>query len=263
MANRVDKLSVLRPLERPRKLHQQIAERLADDISSGKLRPGARLPTEQKLVAAMGVSRTVIREAVAALRAEGLIVTRQGLGAFVAPVEVRRPFRLAAEGLPSLELVLDVMELRAAVETESAFLAATRGSKSDRHRIGKALSAIDSAIRRHRSAIDEDFAFHVAIAHATGNSQILHLLEYLGRFIIPRQSIRVSAHTGEGQRAYLERIQQEHYSIFDAIRSGDAQGARDAMKRHLDNSQRRYRQLADTERGMTRHGTRRVSAPPP
>ena len=59
-------------------------ERIAGEIRSGRLAPGARLPTEQELMGAMGVSRTVVREAVAALRAEGLVTTRQGSGAFVA-----------------------------------------------------------------------------------------------------------------------------------------------------------------------------------
>ena len=76
---------VLRPVIPPRNLTREIAERIADHIASAKLLPGARLPTEQEMVAAMGVSRTVVREAVAALRADGLVVTRQGAGAFVAP----------------------------------------------------------------------------------------------------------------------------------------------------------------------------------
>ena len=81
---------VLRPVIPPRNLTREIAERIADHIASAKLMPGAKLPTEQEMVAAMGVSRTVVREAVAALRADGLVVTRQGAGAFVAPDAERR-----------------------------------------------------------------------------------------------------------------------------------------------------------------------------
>ena len=86
----------LRPVAPPRNLTREIAERIANHIVSAKLLPGAKLPTEQEMVAAMGVSRTVVREAVAALRADGLVVTRQGAGAFVAPDAERRPFRLAS-----------------------------------------------------------------------------------------------------------------------------------------------------------------------
>ncbi len=234
----------LRPVAAPRNLTREIAERIADHIASAKLMPGTKLPTEQEMVAAMGVSRTVVREAVAALRADGLVVTRQGAGAFVAPDAERRPFRLALDGLPSIAEVLEIMELRASVEVEAAGLAASRGTAAARRRVGQALAAINAALERGESAIDEDFAFHRAIAAATGNPQFPHFLEYLGRFIIPRQSIRVAAHHPEGQRSYLEAVQHEHVAIFSAISGGDAAAARDAMRQHLGNSQARYRRLA-------------------
>ncbi len=170
------------------------------------------------MVAAMGVSRTVVREAVAALRAEGLVTTRQGVGAFVSDDAGRRPFRLALGGLPSIAEALDIMELRQSVEVEAAGLAAARALASARREIAAALTAIDLAIARGESAVDEDFAFHRAIAAATGNPQFPHFLEYLGHYIIPRQSIRVAAHRAEGQRAYLEMIQGEHRAICAAIR---------------------------------------------
>src|SRR5215510_3637835 len=106
-----DQLSVFRPVAAPRSLTHELVERLGADITSGKLAPGARLPTEQELIAATGVSRTVVREAVAALRAEGLVVTRQGVGAFVAD-SARRPFRIEASEVSTLREVLEVMELR-------------------------------------------------------------------------------------------------------------------------------------------------------
>lgn len=244
MAKRSARSLLLRPVPPPRKLTHAIAERIAAEIASGKFAPGARLPTEQEMVAATGVSRTVVREAVAALRAEGLVVTRQGAGAFVASDIERRPFRLALDGLPSIEEVLDIMELRASVEVEAAGLAACRGTISSRRQVAEALADIDAALQRGGAAIEEDFAFHRAIAAATGNPQFPHFLEYLGRFIIPRQSIRVAANRPEGQRAYLETFQREHIAICEAVMEGDADAAREAMRQHLGNSQARYRLLA-------------------
>jgi DNA-binding FadR family transcriptional regulator len=240
-----DRRRVLRPVAHHHNLAHEVSDRIAAEIMSGNLAPGAKLPTEQEMVAAMGVSRTVVREAVAALRAEGLVTTRQGVGAFVALDVARRPFRLAVEGLNSVEEVLNVMELRQSVETEAAGLAATRSTAAARARIAAALAAIDDAIAEGDTAIDEDFAFHRAIAAATGNPQFSHFLEYLGRFIIPRQSIRVAAHHAEGRRAYLEMFQQEHRSISAAIEAGDAAAAREAMRLHLSNSQARYRRLSE------------------
>jgi GntR family transcriptional repressor for pyruvate dehydrogenase complex len=256
-----DKLSSLRPVTPPRNLTRAIAERIAGDIIDGRLPPGTRLPTEQSMGAAMGVSRTTIREAVAALRADGLVVTRQGAGAFVAPGGPRRPFRLAVEGLPSVEEVLDVMELRASVEVEAAGLAAERATVAARRRIGRALAAIDAVMRRGDNAIDQDFLFHLSIARATANPQFVNFLEYLGGFIIPRQTIRVAAHGKDGQRAYLELFQGEHRAIHAAIEAGDTAGAREAMRVHLVNSQARYRQLVADSQQVKQ--ARRGAAPNP
>src|SRR5215510_7910706 len=114
-------LSVIQPLFAPRSLASELVARLTDDITSGKIPPGSRLPTEQELIAATGVSRTVVREAVAALRADGLVITRQGVGAFV-PQNARPPLRIEFDQL-SLRAVLDVMELRTGIEIEAAGLA--------------------------------------------------------------------------------------------------------------------------------------------
>src|SRR5436190_22062940 len=153
------KLSVNEPLAAPRSLTGELVTRLMADITSGKLPPGSRLPTEQELIAATGVSRTVVREAVAALRAEGLVVTRQGVGAFV-PENARRPLRIDFDPLSPLRAVLDVMELRTGIEIEAAGLAAARASAPQIRNIVRCLDAIDLAIKRGEDAIAQDFALH-------------------------------------------------------------------------------------------------------
>lgn len=237
------KLAALVPLAAPRKLAHQLAERLRADIVSGRLAAGARLPSEQEIAAQCGVSRTVVREAVAALRAEGLLVTRQGVGAFVASEHTRRPFRIEPEGLGSVAEVLDVMELRAGIEIEAAGLAAERASQAALQRIGAALRAMDAAVRRGERAVKEDFRFHREIAAATGNGQLLRFLEFLGLRVIPRHTVRAQEDP-RAQRAYLDRVQQEHRAIYDAIRAREPQAAREAMRRHLEKSRARYRRLA-------------------
>jgi len=232
------------PLAAPRSLTGALVERLTQQIVSGKLAPGAKLPTEQEMTAAMGVSRTVVREAVAALRAEGLVTTRQGVGAFVAADTNRRPFRIAPDELRSIREAINVMELRCGVEIEAAGLAAERADRSAVARIGTAYAAIQQAIEQDEQAVDQDFAFHHSIAEATGNPQFSRFLEYLGRFIIPRQSVRYVSPQRESGRAYLDRIQEEHGAIYEAIRDGQVTAARTAMRRHLVNSRQRYSKLA-------------------
>jgi DNA-binding FadR family transcriptional regulator len=247
VSREADKLWLLRPLRPQRNLTEEVVARIAAAIRSGRLAPGARLPTEQKLMTAMGVSRTVVREAVAALRAEGLVTTRQGSGAFVAADSSRVPFRIDPDGLSSIEDVLEVMELRLAIEVEAAALAAERMTPDRLAPIGRALRAIDTAIGRGEGAVAEDFAFHRAIAEASGNPRFAELLRYLGGHVIPRQSIRVSVGTPQAQRQYLIDIQKEHGRIYAAIRDGNASEARKAMRTHLTRSLRRYRRIAERQ----------------
>ena len=235
-------LSLLRPIEAPRGLTAELVARLTADITSGKLPPGSRLPTEQQMIAATGVSRTVIREAVAALRADRLVVTRQGVGAFVAD-NVRRPFRVDFDEHSSLRDVLNVMELRSGVEVEAVGLAAERATAAQLKKIAERFSAVDAAIERGETAVDQDFAFHCEIADATGNPQFRRFLEYLGRFIIPRNTVWGQSTPLLG-RANLATFQREHAQILSAIRARSVQQARSAMQRHLSNSQRRYQKLA-------------------
>jgi DNA-binding FadR family transcriptional regulator len=231
-------------LDPPRKRTTEVAERLAAEIASGRYPRGARLPSEQELTAALGVSRTVLREAVAVLRAEGLVEARQGSGVFVATDVQRRPFRIDPDELRSLAAVLAVMELRTGIEIEAAGIAAERSDPAGRNRIARALRAFENALARGELAIEEDFAFHQAIAQATGNPHFTRFLEFLGRFLIPRQSVRTGLKRPLDLRAYLARIQSEHRQIAEAVAAGDVAAARRAMRRHMMNSRRRYQRLA-------------------
>jgi len=225
-------------------LAEKVLARLSAEIRGGRLAPGARLPTEQELTSTMRVSRTVVREAVAALRADGLVVTRRGSGAYVAD-NPTGPFRIAAPQLGHIGEVLDVMELRLAVEVEAAGFAAERGNRKQVSAVKSALRSIDRALKSGEGAVAEDFAFHRAIAEATGNGQFPRFLAFLGSHVIPRQSVRLSVDTPAERRAYLERIQQEHGRIVAGIAAGDPTEARRAMRDHLTRSLERYRKLAE------------------
>jgi len=238
----------IRPLVAARKLSRGLFEQLAEQIKSGRLAPGTRLPTEQALTRAARVSRTVVREAVAALRAEGLVVTRQGVGAFVSAEAQRAPFRIDPDRMQSLEDILRVMELRLGVEIESAGLAAERATRAQLRAIGAALEAIERAAAAGNSAVEEDIALHRAIAEATGNDEFPRFLQFIGRHLIPRRTVSGLPEQMGGRRAYLALIQEEHRRIYQAIESRDPKAARDAMRRHLTRSLERYRKLAAERR---------------
>ncbi|MEJ8572632.1 FadR/GntR family transcriptional regulator [Microbaculum marinum] len=236
--------SAFRPLRPPRNLTSELITRLTDEITAGNLAPGTRLPTEQEMMATFGVSRTVVREAIAVLRAEGLVETRQGSGAFVSVDPGRRPFRIDPEGLQSLAEVLNVMELRIAVESEAAGLAAERRTKADLARMDRTIAAFRKAIERGETAVDADYDFHAAIGRATGNTYFSQFLGFLGRFIIPRQTIHVDAEDADSRRQYLEGVLKEHLEIRRTIGDGEMIAARAAMRTHLEHGVQRYKRLA-------------------
>ena len=245
------KRALLRPLPPVRNLTDEVIARIKKEIGSGRLVPGARLPTEQELMAALGVSRTVVREAVAALRADGLITTRQGSGAYVAADVSRVPFRIDPEG-SELDRGRSGGDGAAAGGRggEPPALAAER-MRRRRQAAGRSRGALRRrrvrrfAARRGRGRRGSS-ACHRAIAEASGNRAVqAELLEFLGRHVIPRQSVRVGLSPPEQQRKYLARIQSEHRRIYEALRKGDPGEARKAMREHLTRSLKRYRRLAD------------------
>lgn len=222
----------------------QLAERIGRDIRGGRLQPGQKLPTEQELIAQYRVSRTVVREAMATLRTEGLIVSRQGAGVFVADHTAARPFRIVTEELKSLVEIENVLQLRLAVEVEAAGLAAERRTDKDLSEISQTLANIDEAIAKGASAVKEDLEFHCAISAATGNPYFKRFMQFLGPVIIPRQTIRFGLETSEERRSYVSQVQREHRLLFESVQKGDAEAARRCVRAHLLASRDRYRKLA-------------------
>jgi GntR family transcriptional regulator, transcriptional repressor for pyruvate dehydrogenase complex len=237
-------LAAFQPIKPARKLSAEVVERIAAEISSGRYPPGTKLPTEQELIAAFDVSRTVVREAVSALRARGLVTTRQGSGAYVSSASEKSPYVIDDEGLGSIAKVIEVMELRMAVEVEAAAIASRRAGRNAIAAIEEALDVFRGAVARGERGIAEDFAFHRAIAAATGNARFVDFLQFMGRILIPRQSIRMFGGDPALQRGYLRRIEGEHLQISTAIKQRNARLAHDSMRAHLSKSIRRYRKLA-------------------
>jgi DNA-binding FadR family transcriptional regulator len=160
---------LFKAIEQSPNLRSELADTLAAQIESGDLKPGQKLPTEQAIMTATGVSRTVVREALATLRAKGLIATRQGYGAVVTNAPKPPSFSIVPDDLASIDEVLHVLELRLGIELEAVALAAARCSDEDIARMQERLDAIDAAIDGGGYGAEEDFAFHRSILAATRN----------------------------------------------------------------------------------------------
>jgi DNA-binding FadR family transcriptional regulator len=204
--------------------------------------PGEKIPTETDLCREYGVSRTVVREAIASLRADGLLTSRQGIGVFVNDAPRLLPFEISPVPESAVQEILHILELRLGVELEAAALAAERRSAKQLKDIRLALSRIEAEPVDGEDAGGRlDFDFHIAIARATGNAYFERFLDFLGPQIIPRLRIRAGALRPEAT-GYREKLHEEHLAILDAIEKRDPEAARDAMRVHLGDSMNRYRQ---------------------
>ena len=220
---------------------QEVVEHLGQQIQSGLLKPGDKLPTESAVMAELAVSRTVVREAISRLQASGQVETRHGIGTFVLEAPTTHNFRIAEQDMATVDDVIAVLELRISLETEAAGLAAQRATPEQLTAMASALHGFATAIHDQSDAVPSDFQFHMEVAKATGNRHFAELMTYLGTHIIPRTRIKTADQAPEGRQAYLQRVHGEHENIFNAIRNRDPDAARAAMRMHLSNSRDRLR----------------------
>jgi GntR family transcriptional regulator, transcriptional repressor for pyruvate dehydrogenase complex len=227
--------------KRGRNLAERLVNELAAEIRNGKLRPGDKLPTEAQIVNRFGVSRTVVREALSRLQASGLVETRHGVGTFVAGRRRDVGLRADAAQIGTVVDVVAMLELRIAVESEAAALAARRRTKAQVGEMRRALDTFEANIQTDGDTVTPDFHFHTLIGEATGNPYFSGLFASLGVKAIPRTRVNLPDPGAEERRRYLARVNREHEDIFSAIARSDADGARAAMRTHLSNSRERLR----------------------
>lgn len=237
-------MSLVRDRQPRQSLAQKLAENLRGKIESGEFAEGDKLPTEAQLSRDHGVSRTVVREAIATLKADRLIEAKQGSGAYV----LARPAPTAQQIWPhvsqTISSVIETLELRAAMEIEAAGLAAARCSPAQEARIQERFHDLGNSLEDHQAAQDADYRFHMAIAEATNNRQFVDFLEYLGRRTIPRAQLHLLNADPDAALDMERNLLAEHEAILRAIRTRNVEEAREAMRVHLKGSLERYRQLS-------------------
>ncbi len=229
----------------PSTITDQVAEQLRQLIHSGEYRAGGRIPSERDLASRLGVGRPAVREALRELKAQGLLVVGRGAqGTNVANI----PSPSFSAPLASLlgagaERMAELMEIRSAVEIEAAGLAARRATVEDLHR----LSILAAGPGRQLSP-DDDAAFHASIAQATHNPLFERVIQEPAALLHDHMEAILSAYYAEPGGGVA--LHQQHEAIRRAIRAGDEQKARQAMRHHLDYVARGLAQLAGTGRMM-------------
>lgn len=217
-------------------LSDQLYGQILEQIVSGSLGEGERLPTEKQLSELFGVSRPVVRQALQRLGADGLVQARQGAGTFV---KSRPATRLTefAEG-QDVAALLRCIEARLPLEGAAAKLAAERRSPEQFARIAAAHAAFQAEAEAGTLRPETDLAFHAAVAAATGNEFFPALLQDLHATLTRFMRVALSlTRTGSKERA--RRVADEHAQILHAIQAQDGDGAQVAMLFHIGAARRR------------------------
>jgi DNA-binding FadR family transcriptional regulator len=207
-----------------------VASSISREIAEGRLKPGDQLPTEQALAQTFGVSRNVVREAIARLRSEGRIWSQQGRGAFVTDAANTTVLTIDYDALQQANAYLSLFELRGILEVEAAALAAKRRTDEDIARMHQALDTMTAAPYGSVMWLKTDLEFHRTVAAATGNPYMVQFLTFVSERV--RDSILAA---GNQQRSddMASITLGEHRRILDAIEAGNPAEAQAAMQHHL------------------------------
>ena len=205
-------------------------------INDEGLAIGDRLPSEARLAETFGMSRTIVREALARLASDGITEARRGAGSYVK----RRPSERLGTHMPMDELAktLGTYEVRFVLEAETARLAALRRSSEQMEAIEQALTALRAALLSDAPAHDEDWVLHRAIVQATGNSAFIPVFDHLKDEVmhILRAGVDISR---SRPPEVIGAMMDEHDAIVEAIRGRDPDGAALAMRWHLSQGRKR------------------------
>ena len=212
----------------PRRLYQDAVNRIRDLIRDQGLEPGDRLPPERDLAEQLQVSRSSLREATRALELQGLVTIRPGAGTFVRDSAAAPPNdALVAYLANGSEALIDVFEMRHILEPQIAALAARRSIPEDILRMEELLVVQGRQIAQGETGARGDTAFHFAIAEATHNSALVKVITAVAD-ILGQSREEPFQVPGRPQRSL-----SSHRYILDMLRSGDAEGAREAMEHHI------------------------------
>jgi len=234
-------------LSRRPSLTDDISQKLSRMILDGKLVAGEQLPTEQSLAESFGVARTVVREAISRLKHDGLVDSRQGVGAFVAEPSARSAFRISPACFEKRQKLLEILQLRTGITSEAAGLAAVHRTDADLQfmdtaydSMERSLSGGDAAAEKHVLA---ERSFYQRIAEASGNQYILEFLSMLDTRI--DMELRSVAMKNARVTEWSAEVLAEHKAVLEAIRAQDETAASQAVRYHYSLAAQRLADRAD------------------
>lgn len=224
----------IQPVKRTR-VYEDIVAQLAAMVRKGEIRPGERLPAERELAQAFGVGRPTLRQALTVLAQAGVVEVLPGSGVFLRKPVPETPGEagnaMAMLLMTEQQNLYDILELRIAIESEAAYLAAKRRTAEHVEKLKTAYHDLCEAYTGRGIAIEEDYEFHFLVAAATGNPVILKVMVSLADLFL--QQFKATTYYLYKEEGRVEAMLREHEEILLAIAEQRADEARAAMVRHL------------------------------
>jgi GntR family transcriptional repressor for pyruvate dehydrogenase complex len=212
----------------------EVAERLLAYFTSGDIAPGTRLPAERNLAASLGVGRSAIREALAALEILGIVVVRPGSGTYLRDGVSELLPRTLSWGLMLGEpRTRELVELRSGLEVQAVELAAVRVTDEALDRMQADLGVMAKSLDDLSAFVEADAAFHREIAAASGNMVLEELLQSI------RSLLRIWVDRALNDEGHAEAALREHTAIYDALKARDAAAVSETMRSHMATASRR------------------------
>ncbi len=230
---------MLQPVKKSR-LSSEVIDQISQSILRGDYKPGHKLPPERDLASQLGVSRTVVREALRSLEIMGLVESQIGGGTFVKEHTIENALTPIANYFSSDDSVVDeIIETRKILEPEMVKLAAQRATQEDIEHIEASIAQMEQEVKMGLSGINGDTAFHFAVANATHNSAMLKILSLIADLLHYTMKVSLRA---EPER---EVTIQGHKKVLEAIKAKDPVLASEYMREHLEMSHARIKRHND------------------
>jgi GntR family transcriptional repressor for pyruvate dehydrogenase complex len=211
------------------KIHEEVFNQIHQLIQEGRLRARDQLPSERELAETFKVSRTSVREALRALETQGLIVSRTGMGNFVADLPVESLIGpLARLLIDEKNALADVFEMRKLIEPHIAALAAERASRNDIAQLKRIVAKQAKAVSRGETGVEADTELHLSISRTTRNQALQKLVSGLMELL--SRSREESLQTDKRRESSIDA----HRKIVAAIEKHDRSKARSEMLRHIE-----------------------------
>lgn len=231
---------------------QLVCSRLERLILDGGMSPGDKIPSERQLSVRLGVSRSIVREALHELHGRGVIETQHGRGSFVSRIvpEPEQDSPLMRMFSDHARTLYDLLEVREQLEGQAAFLAAERANAGDRYRITKAFDVMCAADPLTNAKFDH--AFHLAIVEASHNPVLVHVLDSVKNLML--LSVQASVANLSPRETFKQQIDRHHRSLYRAIMKGQARTAQRVAMAHVRHVSESMKAIEQQENSIIRIG---------